>query len=329
MPSGKENRGADSCVSYLSAILGHEVARNTAKNYRAQWQRFISWAATNSVTPLPADPAHVASYLAERSERRGHKPATLRAAAAAIAFFHKAAGVDDPCAGAAVKRTLRSAARKRGRLQKQAEALTVDALTAIRETARNPRRGRGGLERLATAGSRGELDIAIISLMRDAMLRVSEAAALIWEDITAEADGTGRLLIRRSKTDAEGDGAVAFISAQTMQVLKLIRNGARDSDSVFGLRPNRISARIKQAARAAGLGDHFSGHSPRVGMARDLARAGIELPSLMHAGRWRTPSMPAHYVRNEVAGRNAVAQLYGTGLSASLAAPAACPLIAT
>ena len=36
-------------------------------------------------------------------------------------------------------------------------------------------------------------------------------------------------------------------------------------------------------------------------MAQDLARAGIELPSLMTAGRWKTPVMPAHYIRNEVA----------------------------
>ena len=59
---------------------------------------------------------------------------------------------------------------------------------------------------------RGNLDIALISLMRDAMLRVSEAAVLTWSDIVSEADGTGRLLIRRSKTDAEGEGAVGFLS---------------------------------------------------------------------------------------------------------------------
>ena len=52
----------------------------------------------------------------------------------------------------------------------------------------------------------GNLDIALISLMRDALLRVSEAAVLTWRDIAAEADGTGRLLIRRSKTDTEGGG---------------------------------------------------------------------------------------------------------------------------
>ena len=121
--------------------------------------------------------------------------------------------------------------------------------------------------------------------MRDAMLRVSEAAALGWRDIESESDGTGRLLIRRSKTDAEGQGAVAFLSVPTMAALALIRDEAAQNDSVFGLRRNQISARIKQAAQAADLGDGYSGHSPRVGMARDLARAGTELPSLMNAGR--------------------------------------------
>ena len=91
----------------------------------------------------------------------------------------------------------------------------------------------------------------------------------------------------------------------------MVRKQATASDSVFGLRPNQISARIKQAALAANLGDGFSGHSPRVGMARDLARAGTELPNLMNAGRWRSPAMPAHYTRNESAARGAVAQFHG------------------
>ena len=77
-----------------------------------------------------------------------------------------------------------------------------------------------------------------------------------------------------------------FVSAETMATLGVIRNGAGETDRIFGLRPNQLSRRIKQAAQAAGLGDGFSGHSPRVGMARDLARAGIELPRLMNAGRW-------------------------------------------
>ena len=310
--SGRTDGLTDSDLGHLNAILDHEMARNTMTNYRAQWRNFLVWAVGKGIRALPADPAQVAAYLAERMEEHGHKPATLRVAASAIAFVHKTAGVDDPCASPEVKRTLRSATRKAGRAQKQAEALTIEALAAIQSTACTPRRGRGGrCESQETASSRGTLDIAVIRLMRDAMLRVSEAAALTWQDIVTEADGTGRLLIQRSKTDAEGEGAVAFVSAETMATLGLIRNGPVDTGSVFGLRPNQLSRRIKQAAQAAGLGDGFSGHSPRVGMARDLARAGIKLPSLMNAGRWRSPAMPAHYTRNETASKGAVAQFYG------------------
>ena len=313
--SGSLRRAGDlseNDMGNLNAVLDHEIARNTMKNYRVQWSNFITWAVGRGNRALPADPEQVAAYLAERIEEHGHKPATLRAAAAAIAFVHRTAGQDDPCASPEVKRTLRSATRKAGRSQKQADALTAEVLTAIRSTACKPRRGRGGrIESQETARCRGNLDIALVSLMRDGMLRVSEAAALTWKDIVTESDGTGRLLIRRSKTDSEGEGAVAFLSAPTMVALRSTCSLKAATDSVFGLRPNQISRRIKQAAQAAGLGDGFSGHSPRVGMARDLARVGIELPSLMNAGRWRTPAMPAHYTRNETAGKGAVAQFHG------------------
>ena len=301
----------ESDVGNLNAVLDHEMAPNTAMNYRLQWRSFVAWALKKGVQVLPADPAQVAAYLANRLEERGHKPATLQMAAAAIAYVHRTTGLVNPCAWPEVKRTLRSAIRKAGKAQKQAQALTAEALAAIRSTAHEPRLGRGGkLESPRVARRRGDLDVALVSLMRDAMLRVSEAAALQWRDIETESDETGRLLIRRSKTDVDGDGAVAFLSTQTMEALSRIRNGAPGSESVFGLRPNQMTQRIKKAALAAGLGDGFSGHSPRVGMARDLARAGIELPSLMIAGRWRTPGMPAHYIRNETAGKGAVAQFY-------------------
>ena len=198
-------------VRNLQAILAHAMADNTKANYRGQWLRFARWARQRGVRALPADPAHVAAYLAERIEREGHKPATLRAAASAIAFIHRVAGTDDPCLAVAVRRALSGATRKAGRRQKQAPALTAHALARIRATAYKPRRMRDGRsENTATARRRGSVDMALISLMRDALLRVSEAAALTWGDIVAEPNGTGRLQIRRSKTDPEGEGEVAF-----------------------------------------------------------------------------------------------------------------------
>ena len=151
----------------------------------------------------------------------------------------------------------------------------------------------------------------MMSLMRDALLRIGEAAELRWDDLAREPDGTGRLLIRRSKTDREGEGAVAFVSAPTMNALTDIRNGAGPGDSIFGLSARQMRRRIKAAAESAGLGEGFSGHSARVGMAQDLVRAGTELTALMNAGRWKSHQMPAHYTRNEEAGRGAVARYYG------------------
>ncbi len=297
----------ESDAENLNALFRHEVSPNTIRSYRSQWHSFVTWATARRVPAAPAKPEHVAAYLAERFEHLGHKPATLRVASAAIAYVHNNCGLENPCSHPDVKRTLRGATRVAGKAQKQARGLTADALDAIAATACRPRLGRNGRRESAQAAARrGSVDIALVRLMRDAMLRVSECAALTWSDIETVPDGSGRLLIRRSKTDPDGEGAVVFVSPQTMAVLASIRNGAPAALRVFKLSSNQISLRIKNAAIAAGLGDGFSGHSPRVGMAQDLARIGVELPSLMTAGRWRSPTMPAHYTRNETADRGAV-----------------------
>ena len=311
---------AESDAENLNALFRHEVSPNTIRSYRSQWHSFVTWATAQRVPAAPAKPEHVAAYLAGRFEQLGHKPATLRVAAAAIAYAHNNCGLENPCSHPDVKRTLRGATRVAGKAQKQAKGLTADALDAIEATACQPRIGKKGRRESAPAAARrGSVDIALVRLMRDAMLRVSECAALTWSDIETVPDGSGRLLIRRSKTDPDGEGAVVFVSPQTMAALALIRNGAPAALRVIELSSNQISLRIKNAAVAAGLGDGFSGHSPRVGMAQDLARIGVELPSLMIAGRWRSPTMPAHYTRNETADRGAVAQFYnyprGSGTS--------------
>ena len=56
--------------------------------------------------------------------------------------------------------------------------------------------GTGGrLERTANACRRGALDIAMIGLMRDATLRVSEAAELTWGDVERLRGGSGRVCV--------------------------------------------------------------------------------------------------------------------------------------
>ena len=71
-------------------------------------------------------------------------------------------------------------------------------------------------------------------------------------------------------------------------------------EQVFDLKPATISERIAAAALAAGLGEGYSGHSCRVGMAVDLAEAGATMPQLQAVGRWKSSQTVARYVARTV-----------------------------
>ena len=157
---------------------------------------------------------------------------------------------------------------------------------------------------------RGRKDIAMCAVLREGLLRRSEAAELRWHDLAVMPDGTGRLTIRFSKTDQFGEGATLFLSAETVQDLEAIRPAVYDQrDAIFSLSSATISRRVTNACQFAGAG--FSGHSGRIGMAIDLAAADTGLPDLMKAGRWDSPVMPLKYIRNEEAARGAVARYHG------------------
>ena len=187
---------------------------------------------------------------------------------------------------------------------------------AVRATASTHRRTRGGhTETAEYAQRRGLVDIALASVMRDGLLRVSEASALRWGDVELVGDGSGRIRIPESKTDQEAEGVVLYLGPAAVEALLAIRPEeaviAR-STPVFGLHPDTILRRLQQAARAARLPGwrEISGHSGRVGMAQDLSSAGFALPELMTAGRWKSPRMPAQYTERQAAARGAVARYY-------------------
>ena len=208
-------------------------------------------------------------------------------------------------------------ARANGRPQRQAKPLTETALAAVKATAGIPRRYRDRAVRAENAWAarrRGQVDIALLSVLRDGLLRRSEAAALRWGDVEIQGRGSARLHVRRSKTDPEAEGAALYIGSDAASALVAIMSEGfavvDPSTPVFGLSASQIGRRVNAAAKAAGLGDGFTGHSGRVGMAQDLAAAGVELPALMTAGRWKSSRMPARYTERQAAGRGAVARYY-------------------
>ena len=175
----------DPRASNLADLLDARRSEQTSRNYAAQWRKFEAWADANAVASLPAQPAHVAAYLADRiADGRG--VSTLRLSLAAIRDAHLAAGVADPTSVQLVRDAMAGASRLLADQQaQQAGALTRDAFAAIKATA-GQRRGR---ETEASAKARAAKDVALIATMRDALLRRSEVPR--WSGRTSSAAPTG------------------------------------------------------------------------------------------------------------------------------------------
>ena len=285
----------------LTAVL----ADNTRRSYDTQWRLFDNWCDQVGLRSLPAQPLTVARYLAARAND-GASVATLRLAASAISKAHEWAKLESPCRDPGVRASLKGWGRRLAKPQRQSGALTADVLAVIRLTAVQPRKRGRGTETAEQAAERARFDLALVAVLSDAGLRRSEAAALTWGDVQRWEDGSGRITVFRSKTDAEAVGAVVAITAAALQALDAIRPaGASGDEKVFGLSESQIARRVKAIARAAGLTDweFFSGHSGRVGLARRMAQNGAPTHEIERQGRWKEGGgMVGRYTRGESAG---------------------------
>ena len=293
----------------IQAAADFALAPATRRVYRSLWQGFDRWCRSRGYEALPAAAVAVAAFLAARAQTSS--AATLSLSAAAIGYYHRQHSLPNPTDSQGVKLVLAGLARQhRAGSQRQAKGLSREDLAAIKATACRPRIGR--LESAAYARNRGLIDIALCSIMWDAMLRRSEAAALTWADVRRAADGSGRLTVQHSKTDQRGEGKVLWISPSSMSALELVASlqARQPAGPLFNLSPPQIARRIAQACKAAGLGAGYSGHSPRVGAAQALAAANISLAAIMEHGRWQSSMMPARYTRHTAAAQSAMARLY-------------------
>ena len=308
-----------SSVSTLTAaaskLAAASIAENTWIAYQGALRRLQSSLQNEGRDLAGLDDEQLAEYLTNL-HGSGAAPATAAMVVAAVRFLSKSLGQASPVGplSGRVMAGLRREGRDRGRGQVQGlQWGQADTAAAVASS--------GGQ---SLAGLR---DAALIAVMSDCLLRVSEAVALQVEDLQLEEDGTGRLTIGRSKTDQEGEGTILYVGAPTVSRIRAwlraasIESGpifrrVRRGDKVIG--PDSLSTRaardiIKRRAAAADLEGRFSGHSLRVGSAQSLAAGGASLVEMQTAGRWQSPSMPGHYARGQLAARGAVARLrYGT-----------------
>lgn len=277
------------------------LAASTERALRADTAIFSAWCGDHGLEALPASPETVAAFIDAQAELKA--PATVRRYVSSIARLHKAAGLDSPTTDEAVKLAIKRMSRANGTRQKQADALN-----------------RGHVDRMLAAAGDAPIalrDKALLAVAYDLLARRSELVALDVEDLTFAEDGTGTALIRWSKTDQAGEGAVGFIAHDTIEHVRrwLEAAGATDGPLFLSARRGRrlndrdVPRIFKKMAKAAGLNIDPSGHSTRVGVAQDMTAAGFGTAEVMQAGRWKTPAMVARYSEQQRARRGASAKL--------------------
>ncbi len=179
---------ADALLAAISDAV-QTPAPATTRAYESALRALDTWLAGK-----PLSDETLAGYLRYRHDTDGVSYEMLEMIRAAVGFNAKLAGVqspDGPESALVLKRARRPAAGRgqvAGVRWEQADSAAAAVASGMNSSA---------------AGIR---DAALLAVMSDAMLWVSEASALDWREIVGEADGSGRLTVRRSKTGQKGEG---------------------------------------------------------------------------------------------------------------------------
>ena len=288
-------------------LVEKSFAENTIRNRRQALKQFQNWLQGRQITD-----GLLAEYITHLFDQ-GKAPGTISIVVAAVKWLlkHRNNGnpVETPITAATLS-GIRREGRDRGRGQRR--GLTwreVEKICAIQE---------------ADGTLRGLRNSAIIRVMSDGLLRISEVTELHIADLE---DNT--LQLRFSKTDQEGEGEHLYLCEDTRQIVQkwlersklteghLFRRMTARGDNLYinkntrepyKLTDDGVRKIIKSCAARVGLTDKVSGHSLRIGTTVSLAQSGASLVDIQTAGRWKDPGMPAHYARAQFAERGAIAR---------------------
>jgi integrase len=271
----------------------------------------------------------VAAFI-EACGEQAKKPATIHRYLSTVTLAHRVAKFENPCTGEPVRHALKELTNEVSTRQRQARGLGWEEIQRFIKAA-----GEG----LPATRER-----ALLCVAYDTMARRGELVAFNRGDFRFLEDGSGRALVRRSKTDQAGEGHTAYLAPVTVRYLKewlelaqitkgavfrrLIgtgfppkkpprpgrepklrtipeRIGARLSPAAVGNTFKSVAKHIKMASEDIAA---ISGHSIRVGATQDLLALNIDLASVMQAGRWKSHRMPMRYGEHVLAGLGGMAR---------------------
>ena len=303
----QQNSSLAPILAVKGNLIQSSISANTRLAYQRAWDRWRDFRHCFGADETDTD---LASFITYMHEVKGLSKSTIALTISGVRFVYRLREQD--VFGPECLMVMRGVQRTGHTGRGQSMGVTVNVVKLVRSSL-----GRSGVLKEVR-------DALVIGLMSDGLLRASEVVVIRVSDVAAQPDGTGRLMIPRSKTDQEGAGAVVFLSSSTMNVFaKYVRMAALQKKDILIQPINRhgslrgtsmsttgLNKMLKALwARVFGDGHAITSHSFRIGMAQSLAERGAGLVELQNAGRWKSPAMPARYTRGQAAGRGAVARL--------------------
>ncbi|MFK0339205.1 site-specific integrase [Agrobacterium deltaense] len=287
---------SDAALDYGRAAL----SSNTMRAYRSDWQDFQGWCADRGRSHLPANAATVANYASSLADA-GKKVPTIARKLAAIRFFHRGAGMDNPTDNAGVAAILKGIRRTVGTAARQKAPATVDVIHAM-------------MARINADSLQGKRDRALLLLGFAGAFRRSELVAITVEDLTFSEEGVD-VFLPKSKTDQEAKGqSVAILNGKALKPADRLKEWLQAAEITSGpifrrfnrgdrltgetLTDQAVALIVKKYADAAGLDvANLSGHSLRAGFVTSAAENRASISRIMEVTRHRDPRTVETYVR--------------------------------
>lgn len=229
-------------ISNLLAQATGGISENTARSYRAGVRVFLDFARLDGVSILrPAHGADLGRLFVQALVEEGAKPATVQVRLAAARKLYSAlrwAGVTDadPFEGVSAPKDMTAPMDKRREYTREEVERLLDV-----------------------AGPRETVAVLLGALSG---LRISEAAALTWEDVDLSASS---LVVRQSKRRRSREVTIGKSLVAALQSLAAsARGGEEPSGRVLGLQARGLRAAFDRLALKAGVDSKGRGfHSLR------------------------------------------------------------------
>jgi len=291
---------ASDLASRVATFTEASKAANTRRAYRAGWAAFVAWCQARDLPFLPAPPAVVAAYLADRAGTI--KASTLSGHMSGIRHAHVLAGYPTPTKSAEVSVVMAGVRRTHGIAASKKRAFQTGDLKAV-------------LARLPD-DIRGQRDRALLLVGFCGAFRRSELVGLDVGDLDFGPDGL-RVTIRKSKTDQSKHGRQIGLGhgmSETTCPVTAVRKWLTAANIASGplfrgvdrhghVQARRLSDRtvarvVKSAGELVGLDPKvLAGHSLRSGFATSAAAAKIEERTIARTTGHRSLKVLRDYIQ--------------------------------